>query len=68
MLTLKDIAVRFAVTEKTIRRMVRDEEFPPPIWVGKQMRWPEETVDAWCRKAAQPTNPHSAAAQPGAGD
>ncbi len=43
-LTLKEVAERLNVGEKTVRRMVARGEFPRPRYLGGSPRWFEEDV------------------------
>ena len=45
MLTPRDVATRYNVSETTIRRLVREGKFPEPISIGRQLRWKPEDLE-----------------------
>ncbi len=49
LLSLKRVAEALDVSEKTVRRWVRDGQFPGPTHTlpGGNLRWEEDTVKGW---------------------
>lgn len=49
LLSLKRVAERLDVSEKTIRRWIDAGEFPPPTHLlpGQTQRWAETVVEGW---------------------
>lgn len=49
LLSLKRVAERLDVSEKTVRRWVKDGEFPGPTHTlpGGNLRWEEAVVEGW---------------------
>ena len=47
-LRIRDVVERTTLCATTIRRLVRENRFPPPIALGGRAKgWPEYLVDAW---------------------
>lgn len=47
LMSTTDVAREVGVSSNTIRRMARRGEMPPPLPIGKQMRWRREAVMSW---------------------
>lgn len=47
LLTAKQIAARLGVSLSTVRRWTREEVLPPPVRLGRLVRWSPETFEAW---------------------
>jgi predicted DNA-binding transcriptional regulator AlpA len=47
LVSVETIARRFDVSPDTVRNMVRDQRFIPPLYIGKLPRWRERDVNAW---------------------
>lgn len=47
LLTVRDVAERLSLSEKTVRRLRRRGEIPRGIEVGGVIRWRAEEIDAW---------------------
>lgn len=47
LLSREVVAQRLDCDQATVRRMVKDERFPPPLFIGKLPRWRERDVNAW---------------------
>jgi excisionase family DNA binding protein len=46
-LTIKEVARRLQVSQKTIRRWVHAGTFPPPVYLGIHPRWHERDVSSF---------------------
>ena len=42
-----DVSQRLGVSERTLEKLVRARKFPPPLRLGKQVRWAETAVNTW---------------------
>lgn len=51
-LSVKELAVRLSVSEKTIYRMINDNKIPYGIKIGGQWRFNAEKIDKWARQSA----------------
>lgn len=47
LLTLKQVASRLGVSEKTVRRLVRSGRFPEAVMMGGSPRWHPEDVQSY---------------------
>lgn len=47
LLSLKEVASRLKVSEKTIRRMIKDGRFPDPVRIGTSPLWHAKDCDAF---------------------
>lgn len=47
LLTRKDVSDRMGMSMRTVSRMVSDRRLPPPILIGRNVRWIEEEFEAW---------------------
>ena len=46
-----DLATRYAITVRSIERMIADGRMPQPdVWIGRHPRWFEETITTNERK------------------
>jgi predicted DNA-binding transcriptional regulator AlpA len=46
------VAKRLDCSEATVRNMVKEERFIPPIMVGNLLRWRSRDVNAWIAERA----------------
>jgi predicted DNA-binding transcriptional regulator AlpA len=46
-LTYRDLSQRLRLTRQAIARGVAAGHIPPPIRVGRNVRWPVEAIEAW---------------------
>lgn len=53
LLTADDLARRFQVDRKTIRRWKDEGRLPEPVQIGGVVRWHAGVLDAWLRGGAQ---------------
>ncbi len=53
MLSPEKVAEALDVSRATLYRMIRREEFPGPVYVGSQARWPESDVQAYFERLIQ---------------
>jgi predicted DNA-binding transcriptional regulator AlpA len=51
-LTREDVALRLATSVKTVDRMTGRGELPPPLKVGRLVRWRPEQIEAFLAGAA----------------
>lgn len=47
LLTVKKVSARVGLSAPTIYRRIRAGEFPAPISIGVNSRWPSDRIDAW---------------------
>jgi excisionase family DNA binding protein len=47
LVTIAELASVLGVSTKTVRRMVTRQEIPPPIRVGRQLRWRPSDLTKW---------------------
>ncbi len=47
LLTKADVAERLCISERTIERLVKKRNFPPPGRWGKSVYWEESAVRVW---------------------
>lgn len=47
------VAERLDCDPATVRRMVKEGRFPPPLHIGKMPRWRERDVNAWIAEASR---------------
>ncbi len=47
LISLRDLATRLHVNERTIRRWIAGKTFPPPMLIGSALRWRESDILAW---------------------
>ena len=53
-LRLREVAERLGVSHDTIRRMVRDGRFPPPVQIAvRSIGWLEADLDTWLAERRQ---------------
>ncbi len=45
--TKSDVATLLRMCERSIERLVKARQFPPPVRLGKMQFWEREAVDAW---------------------
>ena len=50
LLTIRDVAGLLKLHRRTLERMVRAREFPPPRLIKGQRRWSAEAVRKWLRR------------------
>jgi prophage regulatory protein len=50
--TLKkaDVCARLSMSARTLEGLVKANEFPPPVRMGKHVYWSEASVAAWMRR------------------
>lgn len=52
LLKIKEVSTLLSVSPYTIRKMVKEEGFPAPIELSKQLqRWKQDDVVKWVQKA-----------------
>ena len=62
LLTIKEIAAQFSVTDVTIRRWVKLGKFPAPLNLGEHTtRWRLSAISEWLDEQTGSTDPESAA-------
>lgn len=49
-----EVATQLKVCERTLENLLRRGEFPPPLRLGKKVRWAKAVVDAWFEQQLQP--------------
>lgn len=49
-----EIATQLNVCERTVENLLGRGEFPPPLRLGKKVRWAKAVVDAWLEQQLQP--------------
>ncbi len=47
LLTKADVCERLQVSERTIENLVKANEFPPPVRIGKRVYWSESSINRW---------------------
>jgi predicted DNA-binding transcriptional regulator AlpA len=50
-LKVEEVCARYRMSERTLYRLVQKDQFPKPIKIGGQNRWPESLIAEW--EAAQ---------------
>ena len=50
----RDVARQLSVCERTLENLMKRGEFPPPLRLGKTVRWAKVVVDAWLEQQLQP--------------
>jgi len=50
LLTVRDVAERLSLSDKTVRRLRRRGELPPGIEVAGTIRWRPEEIEKWLGK------------------
>lgn len=50
MLDKETVCTRLGLGQRTLENMVRDNEFPPPVRLGKRVYWSEIAVCAWQKR------------------
>jgi predicted DNA-binding transcriptional regulator AlpA len=58
MMTPKQVAERIQKSEKTVQRMTRSGAIPPPLTLGRELRWEVDVIEDWIAKGCpkQPLN------------
>jgi excisionase family DNA binding protein len=51
-LSTRALAGRLGICELSVRRWVRDGKLPPPVRLGRSVRWPWASVVEWVTKAS----------------
>ncbi len=46
-LSLKEVASRLTVSERTVQRLVKLGKFPPPVYFGAHPRWFPKDVESY---------------------
>ena len=54
MMLKAEVCERLGVSDRTLEKMVRANEFPNPLRHGKWLRWSQEAVERWLRMALEP--------------
>jgi len=54
MLTVKEIAERLRISERSVRRQVSRKLIPQPIYIGRLARWRLGTFLEWMDKGCPP--------------
>ena len=49
LLTIRDVARRLNLSVSTVRRLVREGKFPPPLRIGNSHRWRPEVVEEFLK-------------------
>jgi predicted DNA-binding transcriptional regulator AlpA len=49
-LSIKDVADRFKVSIRTLRRMRAMDQMPPAKKIGRELRWAESALEKWFDK------------------
>ncbi len=60
LLTTRDLASRLQISTRTLETLLKTNDAPAPVLVGRQRRWTEEDFVLWVEKM----RPHSAARAP----
>ncbi len=47
---IREVARRLGVSRSTIRRLVKDSEFPAPLNIGGSHRWRPSSVEAYLKR------------------
>ena len=50
LLTIRDVAGLLKLHRRTLERMIRAREFPPPRLINGRRRWSAEAVRKWLQK------------------
>ena len=59
-LRLPEVASRLGVSHDTVRRMVRDGRFPPPLEIARRsIGWLEADLDVWLAERRRIANTHA---------
>lgn len=53
LLAVREVAKRISVSANTIRRWSDAGTFPPPLKLGRTVRWSEAVVEKWIESAAK---------------
>ena len=51
MLSLKDVTVRLDISKPTVLKAIRSGDFPKPIKVAGQDRWPSSVINDYLRQS-----------------
>ncbi len=54
LLNVQDVSLALGLSDRTIRRMVRTGQVPPPLKLGQGIRWQSSVLDSWMRGGCQP--------------
>ena len=55
LLTPGDVAAQLRVAPRTLQRMVKAGEFPPPVQISPgRARWPQAALDSWLEARGEP--------------
>lgn len=47
-LPINEVCARVSLSERTVRRLVREGRFPRPVWVAdRRIGWRDADIDAW---------------------
>jgi len=69
LLTKPDVMSLLGVSDRTLEKLVSGRKFPPPLRLGKTVRWPEPKVHEWLARELEPVlnwQPPKRAARTGA--
>ena len=54
LITKDQVAQRLCMSERTLEKLVKSCQFPPPLRLGKHVQWVESVVNNWLElKAAK---------------
>lgn len=62
LLSIKQVIARVSLSAPTIYRRIRCGEFPAPIAIGVNSRWPSDRIDAWIAEQIERSDSGKAAA------
>ncbi len=53
LLDVRAVSLALGLSDRTIRRMVRNGQVPPPLKLGQGIRWQSSVLDSWMRSGCQ---------------
>ena len=54
---IADLQDKLSVSRSTVYRLAAKDDFPPPVKIGRAVRWPEHLVDGWLERQMTSTAP-----------
>ena len=55
LLTIDDVARLLSVSTRTVRRLRQEGRIPPPVCVGRSVRWNRESLRQWIESGCPAT-------------
>ena len=53
LITIKDVRALTKLGRSTLYRLMDDGAFPPPMRIGRSVRWPKSVIDEWIATRAE---------------